>query len=259
LKRKKAKFEETEEEIAQMPGAYVAGGLKAAWDFGVGTFKLLTGIFGASWQEETVSETVEGVLELPDFISETYSNWDQLSGEEKGYRLTTLGFFAYSILKPKAKEVNKSTVTPQRDLIEQTVTKEGTPKEIKSGGGEISDPIETRNYDRPTIPDKDRAHAFGPGLGSSDPFTLYLDPWVNRSLMAYFEIRFRKEYQLHGPGGELKYRVFGPTLDDPTHLEWRWKPKGATDWTLELTLDLKNPGTFTPASILKMELRGMFW
>jgi RHS repeat-associated protein len=70
-------------------GQVTTGVGRAGLDFTIGTFKLVTGLLGASWGEETVSETVEGVRNLPTTVKETVDNWDQLSAEEKAYRLTT--------------------------------------------------------------------------------------------------------------------------------------------------------------------------
>ncbi len=63
---------------------------RAVGNFAVGTFKLVTGLLGASWGEETVAGTVEGARHFPEFVKETASDWHQLSAEERAYRITTL-------------------------------------------------------------------------------------------------------------------------------------------------------------------------
>jgi RHS repeat-associated protein len=77
-------------------GEALGGGGEAAVDFFVGGFKLITGLLGASWEEETITDTVEGIKNLPHNVKDTITNWDQLSPEEKGYRVTSLGLIAYS-------------------------------------------------------------------------------------------------------------------------------------------------------------------
>ena len=65
------------------------GVARAGVDFAVGTLKLVTGLLGASWGEETIVETVEGVKNLPQTVKETVRDWDELPAEEKAYRITT--------------------------------------------------------------------------------------------------------------------------------------------------------------------------
>ena len=144
--------------------------------------------------------------------------------------------------------LNKLTKTRHvKSLIPQDLPNK-SPNEfiIKKGGGTIkaSDPS-LRAYDRPTRLGSHRAHPFGPGLGSADPFTLYVHPDINLSLMARFENLFRKDI-----GGVLKYEIIGTSIDTPTKLIWRWKPKGCIDWALDLTLDLSAPPSF---------IRGRSW
>ena len=75
---------------------YEKGAARAVLDAAVGTFKLVTGLLGASWQEETISETVEGVKNLPAAATQTVQDWDKLSPEEQAYRATTAGIMVYS-------------------------------------------------------------------------------------------------------------------------------------------------------------------
>ncbi|WP_232442242.1 SpvB/TcaC N-terminal domain-containing protein [Burkholderia ubonensis] len=74
--------------MAEAAAPVAKGVARAAIEVVYGTFKFVTGILGASWQEETISETVEGVRNLPQAVADTVKDWDKLSVEEKSYRLT---------------------------------------------------------------------------------------------------------------------------------------------------------------------------
>jgi RHS repeat-associated protein len=76
-------------------GMMVFGLARWALDTAVGTFKLVTGVLGASWQEEAVSDVVEGVRSLPQATVETVRDWDKLPLDEKTYRVATGVSVAY--------------------------------------------------------------------------------------------------------------------------------------------------------------------
>jgi RHS repeat-associated protein len=63
-------------------------------DVVVGTFKLATSLAGASWGEETLDQTVTGVVQLPATVVETVQDWDKLSTKEKTSRILSLGLVA---------------------------------------------------------------------------------------------------------------------------------------------------------------------
>ena len=87
----------TQEQLDELfsPGGS-EGATDAVTDFVVGAFKITTSLLGASWGEETLGQTVEGVVELPHNVAQTYRDWDKLSDYEKEYRLTTLVLGAVS-------------------------------------------------------------------------------------------------------------------------------------------------------------------
>lgn len=81
----------TVSKISATPDAVLSIGkglARTGVDIAVGSFKFITGILGASWQEEVVAETVHSVVNLPEAIKSTADNWDKLSLEEKTYRLS---------------------------------------------------------------------------------------------------------------------------------------------------------------------------
>src|SRR5262249_37448236 len=73
--------------------------LRVGWAASFGTFKLVTGVLGASGQEERVVETIEGVRNLPDAAVATVRDWDTLSSEEKTYRLATAALIVWGAYK----------------------------------------------------------------------------------------------------------------------------------------------------------------
>ena len=67
-----------------------------------GSFKLATGLLGASWGEEALDEAIEGVKNLPAAVTDTVQNWDKLSTEEKAYRVAGGVIMVYSAGKASA-------------------------------------------------------------------------------------------------------------------------------------------------------------
>jgi RHS repeat-associated protein len=88
-------------------GEYIKGALKAVGSVAVGTFKLVTGLLGASWQEEAVVETVEGVKNLPQNVKETVRDWEKLPPQEKSYRVTTGALLIYGGYKAGSAGVSR--------------------------------------------------------------------------------------------------------------------------------------------------------
>jgi RHS repeat-associated protein len=112
----KAAAERDKKMVDAHAAEFTFGAAEKAFDFAVDGFKFVTGVLGASWQEEAISDLERSVNDLPKLpakVIDTVQNWNNLPPEEKGGRFMTGVLVVYSGFKAVKSGVQLARGTAQ--------------------------------------------------------------------------------------------------------------------------------------------------
>ena len=193
---------------------------------GIGSLKFPTAILGASWQEKTISETIEGIRELPKNVRETISNWNELPPEEKSYRLTIAGLIVYGGYRAAKAGVSKlkGLTAPKEPVL--------SPENLSAPQAPTPPPKTPTTPQVPTAPSEPTAAKIPGGSGgksTSAPKQIFGEPHARHTATRVKQGTVAKNLNtVIEPGVDVAGDVAAINAGKATRVKGNWVVNGRT-------------------------------